>query len=102
MLFLIASTHTEENCPGYNKKLLPEMRPAIAQRSEIAERHNVKLHWLLSTAPDHTFYTLVEGETQVDIDLFIRDLLPIPHANRVIPVISAEQLEELTRRLGGQ
>jgi hypothetical protein len=102
MLFHIASTHTEENCPGYDKGRLPAMRQAFAKRNEIAERHHVKLHWLLSTAPDHTFYTLVEAESQVDVDVFIRELLPLPHAHRVTPVISSEQLEELARRLSEQ
>jgi hypothetical protein len=99
MLFHITSTHTEDNCPGYDQKRLPGVREAIANRNEIAQRHNVKLHWFLSTAPDHTFYTLVEAERQTDVDLFIRALLPFPHDNALTPVITAEELEELARQL---
>jgi hypothetical protein len=75
------------------------MRQALANRNEIGERHQVGLHWLLSTAPDHTFYTLVEADSQVNVDVFLRELLPVPHANRVTPVITAEQLENLAERL---
>jgi hypothetical protein len=100
MRILVTSTHTEDNCPGYDRKKLPVVRAAWTKRNEIAKRHNVKLHWFLSTAPDHTFYTLVEAERQTDIDLFIRDLLPYPHKNTLTPVITAEELEELAKKLG--
>jgi hypothetical protein len=99
MLVHITSTHSEENCPGYDKERLPAVREAWAKRDEIAKRHNVKLHWLLSTAPDHTFYTLVEAEKQTDIDLFLRELLPYPHKNTLTPVITAEELLGLARQL---
>lgn len=99
MLIHITSTHTEDHCPGYDPQRLPPFREAFAKRDEIAKRHDVKLHWFLSTAPDHTFYTLVEAERQTDIDLFIRELLPFPHKNTLTPVIAAEQLEELARKL---
>lgn len=99
MLIHITSTHSEDNCPGYDPAKLPATREAFAKRDEIAQRHNVKLHWFLSSAPDHTFYTLVEGEKQTDIDLFIRDLLPIPHKNTLTPVITPEELEELAKKL---
>jgi hypothetical protein len=99
MLFHITSTHTEENCPGYDQERMPAVREAFARRDEIAQLHNVKLHWFLSTAPDHTFYTLVEAQQQTDVDLFIRTLLPFPHKNTVTPVITADELDELARRL---
>ena len=99
MFVHITSTHTEDNCPGYDRTKLPTVRDAWAKRNDIAKRHNVKLHWFLSTAPDHTFFTLVEAERQTDVDVFMRELLPYPHKNTLTPVITAEELEELARRL---
>ena len=29
MLFHITATHTEDNCPGYNRELMPPMLDAI-------------------------------------------------------------------------
>jgi hypothetical protein len=99
MLIHITSTHTEDNCPGYDQGRMPAVRESIGKRDEIAQRNNVKLHSFLSTAPDHTFYTLVEAERQTDVDLFIRELLPFPHKNTLTPVITAEQLVELAQKL---
>jgi hypothetical protein len=43
---------------------------------------------------------LVEAEKQTDVDLFLRDLLPYPHKNTLTPVMTAEELVELAKKLG--
>jgi len=102
MLFHITSTHSEDNCPGYHTEKIPAVMEGLSKREEIAKRHNVKIHWLLSAAPDHTFYALVEAQSSIDIDLFITEAAPFPQAHKVTPVITAEELMELGRQLMAQ
>ena len=102
MLFHITSTHTEDNCPGYHTEKIPALLEALTKRNEIAQRHNVKVHWFLSAAPDHTFYFLLEADKQINIDLFITETAPFPQAHKVTPVVTAEELIELARQLQAQ
>ena len=102
MLFHITSTHSEDNCPGYHAEKIPAVMEGISKRNEIAQRHNVKIHWLLSAAPGHTFYALLEAQRQIDLDLFITEVAPFPQDHTVTPVITAEELEELGRQLMAQ
>ena len=37
MLFHITATHTEDNCPGYNRELMPPMLDAIEGSGDLAK-----------------------------------------------------------------
>ena len=102
MLFHITSTHSEDNCPGYHTEKIPAVLEGLTKRDEIARAHNVKVHWFLSAAPDHTFYYLLEADKQINIDLFVTEVAPFPQAHKVTPVVTAAELVELARELMAQ
>jgi hypothetical protein len=99
MLIHITATHTEDNCPGYNTELIPEVLPGLEKREEIAKKNNVKLLGFWSGAPDHVFYILVDAENNNDVDNFVTEATPFKQSYRLTPVIPAEDLVRLAKDL---
>ncbi|MBI1886752.1 MAG: hypothetical protein HYS09_10655 [Chloroflexi bacterium] len=102
MLIHVTATHSEDNCPGYNTELIPEVMKGLEAREEIARRRNIKLLGLWSAAPDHTFYALLEANSLFDIDLFFEDVTPFKQGFKVTPVITADELVKLGKELMAQ
>jgi hypothetical protein len=63
MLIHVTAEHTEDNCPGYNLELIPDVLKGLEAREEIAKRHNVKILGFWSGAPDHVFYWLIDADS---------------------------------------
>ncbi len=102
MLFHVTMTHSEDNCPGFNPELIPAVAGAIEKREEIMKRHGVKLHWLVSAAPDHHFFALVEGDSLFNIELALTESIPFKQAFEVRPVITADELVKLGREIAAR
>ena len=62
MLFHITATHTEDNCPGYNRELMPGMVEAIENSDAVASELGIKVHFMVNGAPEHVTYALVEAD----------------------------------------
>jgi len=99
MLIHVTATHSEDNCPGYNTDLIPEVLKGIEARAELAKRHNVKLLGLWSGAPDHVFYWLVEANSSHEVDLLMTEATPFKQAYKLTPVITGDELVELAREM---
>ncbi len=99
MLFHVTMTHSEDNCPGYNTELIPEVVGGLEKREEIMKKHGVKLHWLVSAAPDHHFFALVEADSLFNVDRAVMEAIPFKQAFKVRPVITADELVRLGREL---
>jgi len=62
MLFHITATHTEDNCPGYNRELMPPMLDAIEASGDLAKELGLNILFMVSAAPKHASYILMETE----------------------------------------
>lgn len=102
MLVHVTATHSEDNCPGFNTEMIPEVVKGLESREEIAKRHNVKLLGFWSGAPDHVFFSLVEANSSHDIDRFLMEATPFKQAFRLTPVIAADDLIQLGKELAAQ
>jgi len=99
MLIHVTATHSEDNCPGYNLELIPNVLKGLEAREAIANRHNVKLLGFWSGAPDHTFYMLVDANSSHDVDLFVTEATPFKQAYRLTPVITGDELVKLAKEM---
>ena len=69
MLFHITATHTADNCPGYNRELMPAPVEAIENSDALASELGIKVHFMVNAAPEHVIYALVETEDSSRIAL---------------------------------
>ena len=99
MLILATLTHSEDNCPGFNQEIMPNLIKGLETREELAKKHGVKLHGLWSGAPDHVFFVLVEADSSLAIDLFLTEAAPFKQAFRLTPVITGDELVKLAKEL---
>ena len=60
MLFHITATHTEDNCPGYNRELMPPMLDAIEGSGDLAKELGLNILFMVSAAPKHASYILMK------------------------------------------
>ena len=102
MLFHVTMTHTEDNCPGYNKEMIPQVLEGLEQREEIAKRRGVKLHFLVNGAPEHTFFALLEADSLASVDLFLFEALPFKQAFQVRAVNPVEDLVRIAKEMAAQ
>jgi hypothetical protein len=102
VLFHVTATHSEDNCPGFNRDALPDVMKGLQARKEIAADRGVKIVGGWSAAPEHVFYVVLEAESTHNIDLFLTEAIPFKQAFRVTPVMSLEELEELGKEMMSQ
>jgi Domain of unknown function (DUF3303) len=102
MLFHITATHSEDNCPGYNMEIIPDVLKGLERREEIAREQNVKIIGMWSAAPEHVFYMVVEANSVHDIDQFVTQSAPFKQDYRVSPVLTADELAALGREMMAQ
>ncbi len=92
MLVHVTAVHSENNCPGYHHDTLPGMMEALERREDLARQYNIRLHYMVSAAPEHSFYALLETENFPSISRFLVELLPVPHDYKITLVQSADDL----------
>ncbi len=86
MLFMVIGTHTAENCPALaGGQQMEDVKAAVERSEELAKKLGVKIHFSLTGAPDHVFYSLVEGDSLAAIEKLVFDV-PIRQEYRVVPV----------------
>jgi hypothetical protein len=102
MLIHVTAKHTEDNCPGYNLELAPDVIKGLEAREEIAKRHNVKLLGMWSAAPDHVFYWLVDANSAHDVDMLMTEATPFKQSFDLTPVMTGDELVSLGKELLAQ
>ncbi|MFQ5761595.1 MAG: DUF3303 domain-containing protein [Candidatus Bathyarchaeia archaeon] len=100
MLFHVIATHTAENCPGYDlKKMGPQTLAAAEKMNETAKQLKVKVHFILSAAPEHTMYALLEADSLVAVSDFLI-AMPFRQDFKVTPVVHIKDtLKSLKARM---
>ena len=102
MLIHVTATHSEDNCPGYNLELIPNVIKGLEAREEIAKKYGVKLLGMWSSAPGHQFYYIVDADSSHDVDMFVTEAAPFKQDYTLTPVISAAELVKLGKELAAR
>lgn len=85
MLFHVTLSHTEDNCPAYDRAKMPEVLGAFENLGPLGEQLNVKLQSFVWTPTDHVAYLLLEADSLNSINRFIFSI-PIKQHTKVVPV----------------
>jgi hypothetical protein len=92
MLLHVTAVHSENNCPAYHQEKLAGMMQSLEKREDLARQFNIRLHYMVSAAPEHSFYALLETENFPSVSRFLMEMLPLPHDFKITVVQSAEDL----------
>ncbi len=55
-------THSDKDCPLYNRGTILPVVDALKKRDDLAQKHGITLYWMVSGAPEHVSYALLESE----------------------------------------
>ena len=90
MLFHATMTHSEDNCPVYQREQMPPILESFENLESLGKELDVKLHYFTWCAPDHVAYVLLEGNDMSSVSRF---LFSIPMRQK-IEVAPVEHLED--------
>ena len=91
MLFHITATHTEDNCPGYNRELMPPMLDAIEASGDLAKELGLNILYMVSAATNQASYKLMETEYRSKIGAWVNSF-PYKQAFDINPVMLEEKM----------
>ena len=63
MLFHITMTHTEDNCPIYQREMMPNVLASFENFEAVCGELNVKLLYFTMCGPDHVAFVLLEADS---------------------------------------
>ena len=98
MLFHVTATHSADNCPGYNRELMPPMLEAIEGSGDLAIELGIKVHFMVSAAPKHVSYILLETEDSSRIPLWANSF-PYKQEFDINPVMHEERMATMAREM---
>ena len=96
MLFHITATHIADDCPGYNRELMPGVVEAFEKSDALASELGIKVHFLVNAAPEHVSYALLEAEDTSRIALWTTSF-PIKQDFKITPVRREEEMVAMAR-----
>ena len=100
MLFHVTATHTTGNCPAYHRERMPVMVAAMEQQGSVANQLGVKVHSMLSGAPEHVTFMVLEADSPTSIAQFTSSL-PFEQDFKVTPVVPEEELLAMAKAMMG-
>lgn len=53
MLLHATITHSDKDCPLYNRGNILPIVDALKKRDDLAQKHGLTLYWMVSSAPEH-------------------------------------------------
>ena len=101
MLFHVTATHTPEDCPAYNPEKMPEVVAAIENAENVAKELNVKIHSLLSGAPEHVTFLVLEADNPGAVARFITTI-PFRQDCKVTAVMPEKEIAAMARAMMAQ
>jgi hypothetical protein len=101
MLFHVTLSHTEDNCPAYDRARMPEVLAAFENLSPLAEELKVKLQSFVWTPTDHVAYLLLEADNLNSLNRFIFSI-PIKQHTKVVPVEPLSETVAMAKALMAQ
>ena len=85
MLFHVTMTHTEDNCPIYQREKMPGVIEAQENLGELGKELNIKLHYFTWCSPDHVAFVLLEADTLSAVSRYVFSI-PMPQEIKIVPV----------------
>ena len=85
MLFHVTMIHTEDNCPVYYREKFTEVIEAFDNLEALGKELNVKTHFLVTCAPDHVIFALLEADSLAAVSRYIFSI-PMPQDTKIVPV----------------
>ena len=85
MLFHVAMTHIDDNCPAYDKEATASFIARTNNLENLAKDLKIKVHFLLWGAPDHIAFALIEADSLSALGRYVMSM-PIRQAFTVTPV----------------
>ena len=98
MLFHVTMTHTEDNCPAYNREEMPGLVSAFEKLDELAKELDVKAHFLLWGAPEHNAFALIEADNIGSVTRYL-NTIPIKQDFKVTPVQHLGDIIEMAKAM---
>ena len=98
MLYHLTITHTEDNCPVYQKEKMPEVLAAFENLESLASELNLKQYYFVWCPPDHVAYALVEADSLAAVSRYIFSI-PMPQKIEVKPVEHLSDTVEMAKRV---
>lgn len=99
MLFHITMTHTEDNCPAYQREKLPTFVARMEKSEELARELNVKVHFLLWGSPEHIAFALIEADAVSAVSRFVFDVFSIRQEFKVTPVQHLKDVVAMSKHM---
>ena len=62
MLFHVTMTHTEDNCPGYEREKMPQMIEGMEKLAAVEKELGLTVKALLWGAPEHVAFAVIEAD----------------------------------------
>ena len=101
MLFHVTAIHTSANCPGYHREKMPEIVAAMDSMENLAKEINVKIHSLLSGAPEHVSFMVLEADSPAAIAR-LTSSLPLEQDFKVTAVMPEQELMAMAKQMMAQ
>ncbi|MEE9167534.1 MAG: DUF3303 family protein [Candidatus Neomarinimicrobiota bacterium] len=98
MLFHVTMTHSEDNCPGYERERMPEILRSFENLKAVGKDLDVKLHFFVWCPPDHVAYVLLEADSLNRISRFAFSI-PIRQEIKIVPVEQIEDTVTMAKQL---
>lgn len=98
MLFHVTMTHTEDNCPGYERERMPEVLESFGNLDAVGKELNIKLHSFVWCPPEHVAYVLLEADSLNQVSRYAFSI-PIRQEVQVVPVEKIEDTVAMGKAL---
>jgi hypothetical protein len=85
MLFHITMTHTEDNCPIYQREMMPDTLASFENLESLGNKLGVKLLYFTMCGPDHVAYVLLEADTLSAVSRYVFSI-PMRQQISIVPV----------------
>ena len=99
MLFHVTMTHSEDNCPAYQREKMSEFAAAMEKAEALAEEMNVKVHFFLWGAPEHVAFGLFEADSIAAVSRYVFAAVPIRQDFKVTPVQHLQEMMAMAKAM---
>ena len=86
MLLHATITHSDKDCPLYNRGNILPVVDALKKRDDLAQKHGITLYWMVSGAPEHVSHALLESDHIDKVTQFLHEVFKTPSAFKITPV----------------
>jgi hypothetical protein len=100
MLFHATMTHTEDNCPIYQRDLAPPIMESFDNLEGLSKKLNGELHYFTWCALDHEAYVLLEGNDLSDVTRLLFSI-PMRQDIKIVPVEHLEDTIAMAKEVSG-